>query len=123
VNGVDDGLMLEAAAGLLDEAGEHPEEAVRREVAEETGAEIGELEFLWKAYMSPGSVTEHLFFYAAPYTSGQGTGGGGVADEGEDIEVVELSIDEALAAIGTTIVDAKTIMLLQWIDREGRLKD
>lgn len=122
VNGHPDGMVLEAAAGLLDEEGEHPEEAVRREVAEETGAEIGELEFLWTAYMSPGSVTEHLSFFAAPYVSGERAGGGGVADEGEDIEVVELPFTEALAKIGTEIVDAKTIMLLQWADREGRLK-
>lgn len=123
VNGHPDGMVIEAAAGLLDEEGEAPEEAVRREVAEETGAEIGELEFLWKAYMSPGSVTEHLSFFAAPYVSGQRSGGGGVADEGEDIEVLELPIADALARIGTDIVDAKTIMLLQWADREGRLRD
>lgn len=122
VNGHPDGMLLEVPAGLLDEEGEHPEEAVRREVAEETGAEIGEPEFLWRAYMSPGSVTEHLTFFAAPYRSGQQAGSGGAREEGEDIEVVELTLADALAKIGTDIVDAKTIMLLQWADREGRLR-
>lgn len=123
VNGHPDGMLIEAAAGLLDEEGEHPEEAVRREVAEETGVEIGKLELLWRAYMSPGSVTEHLTFFAATYASESRSAddGGGVADEGEDIEVVELALADALAKIGTEIVDAKTIMLLQWVDREGRL--
>ena len=70
--------------------------------------------------MSPGSVTERLHFYAGPYDAGtRATGGGGVVEEGEDIEVVELGIDEALAAIGTGIVDAKTIMLLQWAVLSG----
>ncbi len=70
--------------------------------------------------MSPGSVTEKLHFFAAPYRAGErADAGGGLADEGEDIELVELGIDDALARIGHDIVDAKTIMLLQWAALAG----
>ena len=118
VNGHPDGRLLEAAAGLLDD--DDPVTAVRREAEEETGHRVGELTHVFDVYMSPGSVTERLHFYAGPYDAGtRATGGGGVAEEGEDIEVVELGIDEALAAIGTGIVDAKTIMLLQWAVLSG----
>jgi hypothetical protein len=72
--------------------------------------------------MSPGSVTERLHFFAAPYGS-PASPGGGVAAEGEDITVVELDFDEALSMIGTgDIADAKTIMLLQWAALEGPFK-
>ncbi len=118
VNGHPDGLLLETAAGLLDD--DDPVTAVRREAEEETGHRVGELTHVFDVYMSPGSVTERLHFYAGPYDAGtRATGGGGLAEEGEDIEVVELGIDEALAAIGTGIVDAKTIMLLQWAVLSG----
>ena len=118
VNGHPDGLLLETAAGLLDD--DDPVTAVRREAEEETGHRVGELTHVFDVYMSPGSVTERLHFYAGPYDAGtRATGGGGLVEEGEDIEVVELGIDEALAAIGTGIVDAKTIMLLQWAVLSG----
>ncbi len=118
VNGHPDGLLLEAAAGLLDD--DDPETAIRREAGEELGVTVGALRHVFDVYMSPGSVTERLHFYAGPYDAGtRATGGGGLAEEGEDIEVVELGIDEALAAIGTGIVDAKTIMLLQWAVLSG----
>ena len=118
VNGHADGMLLEAAAGLLDD--DSPEDAIRREAAEETGHRIGEVRHVFDAYMSPGSVTEKLHFYAAEYDSEtRADAGGGLRDEGEDIEVVELGFDEALAAIGSTIVDAKTIMLLQWAALSG----
>lgn len=114
VNDHPDGMLLETAAGLLD--GDDPEAAIRREVAEELGVAVGPVAHVFTAYMSPGSVTERVHFYAAPYTQRDRTGpGGGVADEGEDIEVVELRLDDALAMIGDgRIVDGKTIMLLQW---------
>jgi nudix-type nucleoside diphosphatase (YffH/AdpP family) len=113
VNGHPDGMLLETAAGLLDE--DEPEVAIRREAVEETGVRVGEVEHVFDVFMSPGSVTEKLHFYAAPY-DGADRGGTrhGVLDEGEDIETVELSIDEAVAGIGTTVTDAKTILLLQW---------
>ncbi|MFF5110374.1 NUDIX domain-containing protein [Streptosporangium sp. NPDC000509] len=119
VNGHADGMLLETAAGLLDD--ETPEEAVRREAAEETGHAIGEAEHVFTVYMSPGSVTERLHFYAAPYGPTTRTShGGGVAEEGEDIEVVELGFDHALRLVRHGgIADAKTIMLLQWAALHG----
>jgi nudix-type nucleoside diphosphatase (YffH/AdpP family) len=118
VNEHHDGMLIEAAAGLLDD--DAPEAAIRREALEETGHEVGEIEHVFDIYMSPGSVTERLHFYAAPY--GPETlrhSGGGLADEGEQIDLIELGIDDALAAIGTDIVDAKTVMLLQWAALHG----
>lgn len=114
VNGHPDGVLLEAAAGLLDD--DDPETAIRREAIEETGHEVGEVIPVFDVFMSPGSVTERLHFYAAPYSAGtRRHGGGGLAEEGEHIEVVELGIDEALAMVEDgRIADAKTIMLLQW---------
>ncbi|MFF5084965.1 NUDIX domain-containing protein [Actinoplanes sp. NPDC000266] len=114
VNGHPDGMLIETAAGLLDD--DDPASAIRREAGEELGVTVGELEPVFAVYMSPGSVTERLHFYAAPYTTADRTGpGGGLADEGEDIEVVELDFDDALKMITDgRIADAKTIMLLQW---------
>jgi nudix-type nucleoside diphosphatase (YffH/AdpP family) len=119
VNGHPDGMLVEAAAGLLD--ADDPATAIRREAAEELGVEVGELEHVFDVWMSPGSVTERLHFYAAPYTPASRTGeGGGLADDGEDIEVLELGFDEALEAIGSgAVADAKTIMLLQWAALSG----
>ncbi|GAA1173523.1 nudix-type nucleoside diphosphatase (YffH/AdpP family) [Kitasatospora gansuensis] len=119
VNGHPDGMLLETAAGLLDQ--DDPETAIRREAAEETGHTIGEVQHVFDVYMSPGSVTERLHFYAAPYSQGTRTGaGGGVAEEGEDIEVLELPFTEALDLVRTgAIADAKTIMLLQWAALDG----
>ena len=114
VNGHPDGMLLETAAGLLDD--DDPETAIRREAIEETGHEVGEVTHVFDVYMSPGSVTERLHFFAAPYSAHTlATAGGGLADEGEHITVVELGIDDALAMIEDgRIADAKTIMLLQW---------
>ena len=119
VNGHPDGMLLETAAGLLDD--DSPEDAVRREVEEELGVTVGEVEHVFDVFMSPGSVTERLHFYAAPYRPADRTGaGGGLEDEGEDIEVVELPFDEALAMVDDgRIADAKTIMLLQWAALRG----
>lgn len=118
VNGLRDGMLLEAAAGLLDD--DDPETAIRREAEEETGHRIGAVQHVFDAYMSPGSVTERLHFFAASYTAESLAGpGGGLPDDGEDIEVVELDFSAALAGIGTTVIDAKTIMLLQWAALTG----
>ena len=113
VNGYDD-LMIEAAAGLLDD--ESPENRIRAEAEEETGYRLGEIRKVFEAFMSPGSVTEKLHFFVAEYEPSMQVGsGGGIADEGEDIEVLELPIEPALAMIADgRIVDAKTIMLLQY---------
>jgi len=119
VNGHPDGMLLETAAGLLDD--DDPASAVRREAAEELGVVIGELEPVFEVYMSPGSVTERLHFHAAPYSPATRAGrGGGLVEEGEEIEVCELPFDDALAQIADgRIADAKTIMLLQWAAISG----
>jgi len=119
VNGHPDGMLIEAAAGLLDD--DSAEDAIRREAEEETGVAVGELEHVFDVFMSPGSVTECVHFYAAPYSAGTRLGdGGGLAAEGEDIEVLEIPFDQALTMIRSgDIADAKTIMLLQWAALDG----
>ncbi len=119
VNDHPDGLLIEAAAGLLD--ADDPLTAIRRESAEELGVSLIRIDHVFDAYMSPGSVTERLHFFAAAYTPASRTGnGGGVAEEGEDIEVLELDFGEALTMTGDgRIVDGKTIMLLQWAALRG----
>lgn len=115
VNGNETGMLIETCAGLLDY--DNPEDCIRRETEEETGYKIAAVEKVFEAYMSPGSVTEILHFFIAEYAKEMKvTDGGGVAQEEENIEVLELSIEEAIAMIGTgEIKDGKTIMLLQYI--------
>ncbi|MGC1304011.1 MAG: NUDIX domain-containing protein [Caulobacteraceae bacterium] len=112
VNGADD-LLIEAPAGLLDQA--QPAERIRAEAEEETGYRVHDVEPIFEAFMSPGSVTEKLYFFSGRYTpANKVSDGGGHADEGEDIEVLELDIDTAMAKIASgEIRDGKTIMLLQ----------
>ena len=114
VNG-HDGMLVEAAAGLLDNAS--PEERIRAEAEEETGYRVQDVHKVFEAYMSPGSVTEKLHFFIADYDASTRVGrGGGVEAEGEDLEVIEMTLGEALSAIQNgEIVDAKTIMLLQYV--------
>jgi nudix-type nucleoside diphosphatase (YffH/AdpP family) len=109
-----DDFMIEAAAGMLDD--ETPEKRIRAEAEEEIGYRLHDVRKVFEAFMSPGSVTEKLHFFVAEYDAAMRVGdGGGLAEEGEDIEVLELSIETALAMIaGGRIVDAKTIMLLQY---------
>lgn len=112
-NGLDDGLLVETPAGLLDAAA--PEERIKAEVEEETGYRLDNVQHLFDAFMSPGSVTELLHFFAGEYRADQRIAdGGGLHEEGEDIELLELSFDEALAmARDGRLLDGKTIMLLQ----------
>jgi nudix-type nucleoside diphosphatase (YffH/AdpP family) len=119
VNGHPDGMLIETAAGLLDD--DDPETAIRREASEELGVTLGELEHVFDVFMSPGSVTERVHFYAAPYSAENRTGaGGGLADEGEEIAVLELDFYEALRMTADgRIADGKTIMLLQWAALSG----
>jgi nudix-type nucleoside diphosphatase (YffH/AdpP family) len=112
--------LVEACAGLLD--ADDPETAIRREAEEELGYRLGEVRRLYTCYMSPGSVTERLWFFLAGYRpSDRVSDGGGHAEEGEDIEVLEMTLDDALALVADGgIVDAKTIMLLQHLALEQR---
>ena len=121
VNAHPDGMLIETAAGLLD--ADTPEVAIRRETSEELGVAIGEVQHLFDLYMSPGSVTERVHFFAGRYSPADRTGsGGGVPDEGEDIEVLELPFDTAHDMIsGGEIVDGKTVILLQWAAMSGAL--
>lgn len=114
VNG-HDGMLIEAAAGLLDNAS--PEERIRAEAEEETGYIVQNVQKVFEAYMSPGSVTEKLHFFIGEYQADERvSNGGGVEAEGEDLEVIELPLADALRAVSQgTIVDAKTIMLLQFV--------
>lgn len=117
VNDHHDGMLIEAAAGLLDD--DDPYTAIRREAGEELGVRVGALSHVFDAYMSPGSVTERLHFYAARYSQADRTDAGGGVDE-EDIEVLDLPFDDAMAMVADgRIVDGKTIMLLQWAALRG----
>lgn len=113
VNDHDD-MLIEAAAGLLDD--ESPEIRIRAEVEEETGYRLTHVQKIFEAFSSPGSVTERLHYFVAEYEPHMRVSdGGGLADEGEDIEVMEVPITEALAMIADgRIIDAKTIILLQY---------
>ena len=108
-----EGFMLEVPAGVVD--ADDPADSARREAAEETGYTVGSPRYVFTAYVSPGSVTEKLYYYTAPYqTERRLHAGGGLAEEGEDIEVFEVDIDRALGWVADgRIVDAKTILLLQ----------
>lgn len=108
------GMLIEAPAGLLDMAS--PEERIKAEVEEETGYRVEHVRKIFEAFMSPGSVTEKLYFFVAEYdAASKAADGGGNRAEGEDIEVLELSIEDAMAGIdGGDIADGKTIMLLQY---------
>lgn len=114
------GYVIEACAGLNDDL--HPEETARKEAEEELGYHVRDLRHLLDVFMSPGSLTERISLFMAHYTPADRFSAGGGADgEGEDIEVLELPLDEALAMITQgVIVDAKTIILLQLADRDRR---
>ena len=115
INGNTTGMLIEAYAGLLDN--DNPEDCIKRETEEETGYKISKVEKVFEAYMSPGSVTEILHFFIAEYSPEMKiANGGGLEEEGENIEVLELSFNDALAMIDRgEIMDAKTIMLLQYL--------
>lgn len=114
LNGNETGMLIEACAGLLDK--DNPEDCIRRETEEETGYRIGKVTKVFEAYMSPGSVTEILYFFVAEYTKAMKVNDGGGADhEQENIDVLELPFSKALEMITTgEIKDGKTIMLLQY---------
>lgn len=112
LNGHATGMLTEVAAGELDQ--DSPEAAIRREAEEETGYRVGEVVKVFEAYMSPGAATEVIYFFIAEYSAAMKIGdGGGLEDEQEEIEVLEMTFGEALRMVMTgEIRDAKTIMLL-----------
>ena len=106
-------LLIETPAGLLDERS--PEEVIRKETSEETGYVIHDVTKVFEAFMSPGSVTEKLYFFVAEYDSAVRQQHAGVVEEGEDIETIELELEDAISRIASgEIIDGKTIMLLQY---------
>jgi GDP-mannose pyrophosphatase NudK len=114
INGNSTGMLVEACAGLLDK--DNAEDCIKRETEEETGYKIKDVRKIFEAYMSPGSVTEILYFFVAEYSASMKVHeGGGIEDEQEHIEVLEIKFDEAMQMINDGYIkDAKTIMLLQY---------
>lgn len=114
INGNETGLLIEACAGLLDK--DNAEVCIKRETEEETGYQIQSVRKIFEAYMSPGSVTEILYFFVAEYSDEMKISeGGGCADEQENIEVLELLFEDAIQMVKNgQIKDAKTIMLIQY---------
>jgi len=114
INGNETGMLIECCAGLLDK--DNPEDCIKRETEEETGYKITDVKKVFEAYMSPGSVTEILYFFVAEYTPAMKVGdGGGLAEEDERIKVLEIPFYKAIEMISSgEIKDAKTIMLLQY---------
>lgn len=114
INGNESGMLIEACAGLLDK--DNAEDCIRKETEEETGYKVSKVRKIFESYMSPGSVTEILYFFVAEYTKEMKVGeGGGLEEEQENIEVLELDFDEACEMMYTgQIKDGKTIMLLQY---------
>jgi GDP-mannose pyrophosphatase NudK len=121
LNGNADGYLIETCAGLLDR--DNPEDCIRKETEEETGYKITSVQKAFEAYMSPGSVTEILYFFTAEYTKDMKVSdGGGLEEETEHIEVLELPFNKALQMLKTgEIKDAKTMMLLQYAQINGLL--
>ena len=117
VNGNKDGMMIEACAGLLDK--DDPVSCIRKETEEETGYRISEVEKVAELYMSPGSVTEKLYFFLARYDEAMKTGeGGGITEEQENIEVLEIPLTQAWQMVNSgEIKDAKTILLMHYLQK------
>ena len=113
LNGNKTGMMIEVCAGMLDQ--DHPEQCIIRETEEETGYRIKKVEKIMETYMSPGAITEILHLFVGEYNESMKVSeGGGLEHEQENIEVMEMSYDEAYAMIASgEIKDAKTILLLQ----------
>ncbi|MEO6036986.1 MAG: GDP-mannose pyrophosphatase NudK, partial [Saprospiraceae bacterium] len=119
LNGNPTGMLIEACAGLLDQ--DNPEDCIRRETEEETGYRVTDVRKVFELYMSPGSVTEILYFFVGEYKRDMKTHeGGGAADEQENIEVLELPFAQAVDMMqGGEIKDAKTVILLQYAQLNG----
>jgi GDP-mannose pyrophosphatase NudK len=113
---------IEACAGKLE--GMDAASRIVLEVEEEAGYLIEAPKFLFEAFMSPGAYAERISFFSVTYSpADRRTRGGGIRDDGEDIEVIEPTLDEALAMIASgEIIDAKTILLLQYAKLAGLMK-
>jgi len=106
-------MLIETCAGLLDL--DNPEDCIRRETEEETGYKVSSIKKIFEAYMSPGSVTEVLYFFVAEYSRNMKVTEGGGVEGHEDIDVLEMKFEQAYSMIETgEIKDGKTIMLLQY---------
>lgn len=121
LNGNDSGMMIEVCAGLLDK--DNPKECIIRETEEETGYRLKNVDKVIETYMSPGAVTEILYLFTGEYDESMKVSeGGGLDIENENIEVLEMTFEEAYAMITTgEIKDAKTILLLQHAKIKGLL--
>ena len=119
INGNPEGTLIETCAGLLDK--DNAEACIRRETEEETGYKVTDVRKVFQLYMSPGSVTEILYFFIAEYSGDMKVHeGGGSEHEQENIEVLELSFANAVRMIDTgEIKDAKTVILLQYCQLNG----
>ena len=117
-----DGMLWEACAGMV-EKGEGPEATMKREIREEMGYEITTLQKIYEVYSSPGSLKELLILFVGEYKQGQKVSkGGGLKEEGEDIEVVEMPLQEAFEKANSgEIKDAKTVLLIQWLHQNGNV--
>ncbi len=119
INGNPTGFLVEACAGALDE--DSPEACVRRETREETGYAIDRVEKVFELYMSPGTVTEILYLFIAEYSPESKVSEGGGIDE-EEIEILEIPFVRALEMLkDEQIKDAKTVILLQYLQLSGRM--
>jgi nudix-type nucleoside diphosphatase (YffH/AdpP family) len=116
-------MLIESCAGLLDK--DNPEDCIKKETEEETGYRISKVEKLFESYMSPGSVTELLYFFKAEYTANMKVSeGGGLEEEQENIEVLEMKFSEAVEKMKSgEIKDGKTIMLIQYAIIHDLLED
>ncbi len=122
INGNQSGMLIETCAGLLDH--DSPQDCIRKEIKEETGYELKQVTKVFEAYMSPGSVTEILHFFIGEYDESMKTSeGGGLEDEQESIEVLELPFEKAVKMVASgEIKDAKTIMLIQYLQLQEIMK-
>jgi len=114
LNGNNDGMMIEVCAGLLDE--NDPLTCIIKEAEEETGFKISNPKKVFEIFSTPGAVTEKIHYYIAEYSDEMKISeGGGLEDEDEEIEVLELNFEKALLIVlNGEIKDAKTIILIQY---------
>ncbi|WP_228851824.1 NUDIX domain-containing protein [Aegicerativicinus sediminis] len=116
LNGNESGFMIETPAGVIEEKDSTVEESMIREIEEETGYRVESVKKVMELFMTPAAVTEKIYYFIAPYTDDMKVSeGGGVAEEHEDIKVLEMPFSEAVSKIESgEIVDAKTVILLQY---------